>query len=82
MAKFIKANGTVHVVRQGKYRNIRLEDIQMYCGGYVDKLKLGDGRIMFVNAFVYDGMRFNKRASEMAGVDVFGNVVICTKSEI
>nr|DAM25339.1 MAG TPA: protein of unknown function (DUF3846) [Caudoviricetes sp.] len=84
MAKLIKANGAEYVVRPARYKTFKMEEIRRLCKGYVRKIELQYGQVMFVNEFgyLYDGMRFNKRASYIAGEDVYGNVVICSKHEI
>lgn len=84
MAKFIKANGAEYVVRPARFKSLKMEEIRRLCKGYVRKIELQYGQVMFVNEFghLYDGMRLNKRASYIADEDIYGNVVICTKDEI
>lgn len=84
MAKFIKANVAEYVVRPARFRSFKKEEIRRLCKGYVRKIDLQHGQVMFVNEFghLYDGMMLNKRASEIVGEDIYGNVVICTKDEI
>lgn len=84
MAKFIKANGADHVVRPARFNSFKMEEIRRLCKGYVRKVDLQHGQVMFVNEFgyLYDGMRFNKHASYIAGEEIYGDIVICTKGEI
>lgn len=84
MARFIMANGAGYVIRPAKFKSFNMEEIRRYCKGYVKKIDLQHGQVMFVNVSgkLNDVMRLNKCASQIAGEDVYGDVLICTKSEI
>lgn len=51
MAKFIKANGAEYVVRPARFRSFKKEEIRRLCKGYVRKIDLQHGQVMFVNEF-------------------------------
>jgi hypothetical protein len=59
-----------------------LDTLQEAVGGYIEMVKLGDGRIMYVNE---DGLTKrlppNPAASLLARRNIVGNVVVLTKAE-
>lgn len=65
-----------------------LQELQLFVGGYIEMLRLGDGRVMFLNE---DGKRENlpvnyrataMMASRLRGDDyIVGTVIICTLAE-
>lgn len=91
MAKVIKADGTEQLVRPARGRVFSLEELQDYCGGYVEKLHLYDGRLMWLNEMgkIY-GLPINAQATEIAeeaGVllandFIVGDVLLCSEEDV
>ena len=67
MAEYIKQDGTTEQVRPANGRDFTLEELQAYCGGYVQAVYLHDGRVMWCNedGKVY-GLELNERATAIA----------------
>ena len=91
MAEYIKQDGTTEQVRPANGRDFTLEELQGYCGGYVQEVSLRDGRVMWCNedGKVY-GLELNERATAIAedagallvGDYVVGDVLICKDKEV
>ena len=90
MAELIKQDGNIEQVRPANGRDFTLEELQAFCGGYVQEVSLRDGRVMWCNedGKVY-GLELNERATAIAedagallvGDYVVGDVVICKDTE-
>ena len=91
MAEFIHTNGTVASVTPKNGKAFTLQEMQEFVGGYIEALRLDDGRILWLNE---DGKRLNlnynpwadfiahERGPGIAPNDhVVGNVIITTREE-
>ena len=90
MATLIKATGKTELVSPQNGKAFGLPELQAFVGGYIEALRLWDGRIMWINE---DGKRkqlpMNLVASEIAwkctGIApddcIVGNVLIASKQE-
>jgi hypothetical protein len=59
-----------------------LEAMQTAVGGYIEPVRLGDGRIMYVNEEGrLVGLPANEKATQLAGQLIVGNAVILTEEE-
>lgn len=91
MAEYIKQDGTVEHVRPANGSDFELNELQGYCGGYVQAVYLHDGRVIWCNedGKVY-GLEINERATAiaeeagvlLAGDYIVGNVLICKEDEV
>ena len=82
MAVLIKTDGGTESVDliQG---SAQLDQLQTMVGGYIEQVRLRNGDDMWVNE---DGTRLklgaNELASEIAGRDIVGNVVVTYPGEV
>ncbi len=49
MALWIKVDGTSQEVKPEKGRKFKLDELQRYVGGYIERVKTHEGRDMWVN---------------------------------
>jgi hypothetical protein len=77
VGQWIKADGTVTDVIPEKGKKFTLQELQKMVGGYVERVKLPGRRVMIANEDGYAmGLPHNGRASEIAGTDIVGDVVL------
>ena len=80
MARIIKTDGTTELTS-----DLSLENLQSIVGGYVEEIKVPGmlASTMIVNEDGRAGyLRYNRVASTIVGVPLFGNVVICDREEL
>ena len=87
MAKIIKTTGEEVTVKpegfESNPKELSLKQMQDAVGGYIERVPGIVGQHMFCNE---NGIRlelpFNPKASELAGQDILGNVILCGLEEI
>lgn len=84
MGQLIKATGAIATVKPAKGDKFSLDELHDYVGGYIEALRLNDGRWMVINE---EGrlkdLQFNSLASHLYQYDyIVGDVVICDEGEI
>lgn len=80
MADHITVNGSVH-------RDIKtpltLTAMQIFVGGFIHFLELPSGDLMVVNEASRGGNGYyNKAASQIAGMPVHGDAILCSPEDI
>ena len=77
MAKIIRVNGSIELLT-----SLSFEDLQKAVGGYIERVKMPDGRVMYVNedARLKD-LPLNVEASQWLGAPILGDVVVMTIEE-
>ena len=82
MATLIKADGTETEVKPSKGSSFKLEELQKHVGGYIEPVRLVDGKTMLVDE---DGrskqLPYNEGASKRAGQTIVGNALIVNGRE-
>lgn len=88
MAQWIKTTGETTEVAPKKGKKFKLEELQEYVGGYIERIDLGFSQNMIVNEEgKLLGLPFNKTASAMtinskSGAHVIvGHALICKGGE-
>lgn len=77
VGQLIKADGTVTEIVPEKGKKFTLQELQKLVGGYVERLQLPGRAVMIANEEGYPmGLPHNAKASEIAGRDIVGDVVV------
>lgn len=83
MATIYKTDGTEENIQPKNGKDFKLKELQPVVEGYVEIVRLRDGRIMVVNE---EGMLmklpYNRIASQIAGQPIVGNVLVCERWQI
>lgn len=78
MAYVLKEDGTTE-----KLADTNLKTLQYWVGGWIEHIRLDDGRDAFVNEDgLRLGLRFNAEASLLAGRKIVGYMVVAEKGEV
>ena len=78
MAKVIQVDGVTYEIKKPT-----LEKLQEIVGGYIEDLRLPNGKHMIVNEDGrLEGLMMNPHASILYGNPIVGNVIICSKGEL
>jgi|TARA_R100000935_G_scaffold10727_2_gene21420 hypothetical protein len=79
MAKLLQADGITRVGADVS----TLESMQKLVGGYIEMVHLNDGQVLVCNeeGLLY-GLPFNINASELAGLQIVGDAILCDRNEI
>ena len=82
-SQHIMSDGTKVDVPQLEGCTFTLQELQDFVGGYIELVPLGEGKVMVVNE---EGrlkrLHPNHEASEIAGQDIVGNVLVTDQSLI
>lgn len=92
MATLIKHTGEVSQVTPNNGKTFSLEELQGFVGGYIELIKLHDGKLMFLNeeGKLKDDLKnkLNKTATlllidagGLPGDYIVGDVIICNNKE-
>ena len=81
MAKLLKTDGTVTEVKPAKGKKFTLAEAQGYVGGYVEMVRLRKGFMLVDEEGLLTGKPLNMAASGFAGLDLVGDVLLCTAGE-
>ena len=81
MAKLLKTDGSVTEVAPAKGKKFTLAEAQAMVGGYVEMVRLRKGFLLVDEEGLLKGKTLNMAASGMAGLDLVGDVLICTAGE-
>lgn len=83
MATIYKTDGTEENVQPKNGKDFKLEELQPVVEGYIEIVRLRDGRLMIVNE---EGMLmklpYNRIASQIARQPIVGNVLVCDEGQI
>lgn len=83
MAKIYKTDGSEENIQPKNGKDFKLEELQPVVEGYIEIVRLRDGRLMIVNE---EGMLmklpYNRIASQIAGQPIVGNVLVCDEGQI
>lgn len=75
---WLKADTTVEAIRPDNGTDFSLKELQGYVGGYIEIVRLPNNYILVVDE---EGelkqKKLNKKASELAGQPIVGDVVLC-----
>lgn len=83
MAKIIFSNGAEFDVVPKNGTDFSLEELQGVVDGYIEIVRLRDGRIMVVNEEGrLRGLKHNGKASVMAADYIVGNVLVCDTGQV
>lgn len=83
MAKIIKSDGTERDVEPRNGGDFSLSEMQRIVGGFIECVTLDNGQLMVVNEEgVILEMPYNKKASELFGQPIVGNVLVCDSNQI
>jgi hypothetical protein len=83
MAKIIKTDGTEREVEPRNGSDFSLSEMQRIVGGFIEIVTLKDHQLMVVNEEgVILEMPYNKKASELYGQPIVGNVLVCDSNQI
>lgn len=81
MAQLLKTEGTVTVVTPAKGKKFTLAEAQAFVGGYVEMVRLRKGFMLVDEEGLLKGKVLNMGASGFAGLDLVGDVLLCTTGE-
>lgn len=88
MAKWIRVDGTFQEVKPENGRRFKLDELQRFVGGYIERVKTRDGRDMWVNE---EGLLRNLPVNEVATLlidpnylhhGIRGNVLVTEHGEV
>ena len=90
MATLLKVDGIRTEITPKNGTDFQLEELQKYVGGYIEVVRLNDGRVMIVNE---EGKLYFERNDEATAIAtdhhalfdgdyICGNVVICNEREV
>lgn len=83
MAKIIKTDGKEINVEPRNGSDFSLSEMQRIVGGFIECVTLDNGQLMVVNEEgVILEMPYNKKASELFGHPIVGNVLVCESNQI
>lgn len=83
MARIIKTDGTERNVEPRNGSDFSLSEMQRIVGGFIECVTLANGQLMVVNEEgVILEMPYNKKASELYGQPIVGNVLVCDSNQI
>jgi hypothetical protein len=75
---WLKADTTVEAIRPDNGTDFSFKELQGYVGGYIEIVRLPNNYILVVDE---EGLlkqkKLNKKASELAGQPIVGDVVLC-----
>ncbi|WP_289075725.1 DUF3846 domain-containing protein [uncultured Bacteroides sp.] len=85
IATIIYEDGTEKEVSPKNGTDFKLEEMQDVVNGYIDIIRMGDGKIMVINDEGKFECEYNRRATEIAhsygtlfpGDYISGNVILC-----
>lgn len=83
MATIYKTDGTEENIQPKNGKDFKLKELQPVVEGYIEIVRLRDGRLMIVNE---EGMLmklpYNRIASQIARQPIVGNVLVCDEGQI
>ncbi len=89
MAEIIKSDGARVPTCPKNGKTFQLEEMQGIVGGYIETIRLLDGRVMVLNEEgKLKGLPVNHMATSVAGASIFthdvlvGDVLVCESKEI
>lgn len=75
---WLKADTTVEAIRPDNSTDFSFKELQGYVGGYIEIVRLPNNYILVVDEEgVLKQKKLNKKASELAGQPIVGDVVLC-----
>lgn len=81
--KYIKSNGESENIYPLNYSNFTTQELQMYVGGYIEIVPIGQFLLIVNEEGKLNGLPYNKRATELIRLIsndyVAGDVVYCEK---
>ena len=83
MAQIIKATGERIEVKPKNGTDFQLEELKTVVGGYIEIVRLKDGKILVVNeeGMIYN-LPFNEEATDLAYRMILGDVLYCDINQI
>jgi hypothetical protein len=84
MAELIKSSGEITPIAPKNGKSFDLQELQGYVGGYIELVRLSDGKVMVVNEEgKLHGLPVNQMASAIYLRDsIVGDVVVCTNRQV
>lgn len=75
---WLKADTTIEAIRPDNGTNFSYKELQGYVGGYIEIVRLPNNYILVVDEEGrLKNKKLNKKASELAGQPIVGDVVLC-----
>ena len=83
MAKVYFTDGSEQEVFPDNGTDFKLNELQAFVGGFIEVVYLMNRDIMVVNEEgALLNLPFNRKASEMAGIPVVGDVLVCNSEMV
>ena len=82
MGVWIKADGSIKDVAPQNGTDYKLEELRNYVGGHIKVIPLGNRYVVYNKEWCLLKLYYNHKASEITGIPLVGDVLICRVDEI